>query len=338
MQKIDFEAHFYTQSYIDAMFANKGFPRFEIETSTGKRFLRYCSEVGQPFADFLLDRLMDLGDGRIRKMDENQVDIQVLSLSAPGLEQLPAVIGPELSRSANEELAAVIDKYPDRFKGYAALWPKDAESAADELERCVKEFGFVGWNTHSNFGDSYLDEDLYWPILERAESLGVPIYLHPTVPAISQVKPFGFALAGAPFGFGLETALCMMRLVMSGAFDRFPKLKVILGHLGEGLPFILKRIDWAYVRPFDPESRPPLKRKPGEYIRDNVWVTTSGNYYLPAFQCTRDALGLDRILLGTDYPYEDMEECIEFVDGLPIPNDERDRIYQTNAEALGLPF
>ena len=141
---------------------------------------------------------------------------------------------------------------------------------------------------------------------------------------------------GPPFGFGLETALIMMRLIMSGAFDRFPKLKIILGHLGETLPFVFKRIDWAWVRPFDPESRPALKRKPSEYLLDNVWVTTSGNYYLPAFQCTRDALGLDRILLGTDYPYEDMEEGLEFVAGLPISDQERNLIYNDNAAALNL--
>ena len=337
MKKIDFEAHFYAKCYVEAMTAKGGFPRFERNAKTGKLFLWYWPDVGQPFAEVLMDRLVDMGEGRIRRMDENQVDMQIISLSAPGLEQLPPELGPELSRKANDELARAIEKHPDRLAGYAALWPKDAEAAADELERCVKKLGFFGWNVHSNFGDGYLDEERYWPILDRAESLNVPIYIHPTVPAISQARPYGFALGGAPFGFGVETALCMMRLIMSGAFDRFPKLKVILGHFGEGLPFVLKRIDWAWVRPFDPESRPTLNRKPSEYLRDNVWVTTSGNYYLPAFQCTRDALGLGRILLGTDYPYEDMEECREFVDELPIPEEERHRIYYDNAAALELP-
>ena len=203
--------------------------------------------------------------------------------------------------------------------GYAALAPKLPERAADELERCVKELGFKGWNTHSNYGDSYLDNKEYWPIMERCERLGVPIYVHPTVPAIPQARGFGFALAGAPFGFGLETALCMMRLIYSGVFDAFPTLKVILGHLGEGLPFVLKRIDWAYVRPFDPSARPNLAKKPGQYIRDNVFVTTSGNYYEPAFRCTYEALGIDRILLGTDYPFEDPEECMSSSRGYRSP-------------------
>jgi hypothetical protein len=269
-------------------------------------------------------------------MDKCGVDVQILSLSAPGLEQLDPNTGAALAKSANDGLFEVIKKYPDRFMGYAALAPKNPGRAADELERCVKELGFKGWNTHSNYGDSYLDDKEYWPIMERCERLGVPIYVHPTVPAIPQVKGYGFALAGAPFGFGLETALCMMRLIYSGVFDAFPTLKIILGHLGEGLPFVLKRIDWAYVRPFDPAARPNLARKPGQYVRDNVFVTTSGNYYEPAFKCTYEALGIDRILLGTDYPYEDPEECIEFVEGLSISREDREKIYSGNARQLGI--
>jgi uncharacterized protein len=338
MKKIDFEAHFYTDAYIKAMYENQAYPKFKDEEQTGKRRLWYCDQVGQPFADFLLEALLDLDENRIGKMDANGVDIQILSLSAPGLEQLPEDIGPELSRRSNDELAAAIARHPDRFRGFAALWPKNPESAADELERCVKELGFIGWNTHSNFGDSYLDDPRYLPILQRAAELKVPVYLHPTVPAIPQAKPYGFALAGAPFGFGMETALCMMRLIMSGVFDGFPDLKVILGHLGEGLPFIYKRIDWAYVRPFDPAARPKLERKPGEYLKTNVFVTTSGNYYQPAFQCTVDALGIDRILLGTDFPYEDMEECIEFIDGMSLSSTMKEMIYSRNAEVLDLGF
>ena len=219
--------------------------------------------------------------------------------------------------------------------GYAALAPKDPLQAADELERCVKELGFVGWNTHSNFGDSYLDDKKYLPILARAAKLGVPVYLHPTVPAIPQVKGYGFALAGAPFGFGLETALCMMRLIYSGVFDIYPNLKVILGHLGEGLPFAFKRIDWAYERPFDPAARPKLSRKPSEYLKENVLVTTSGNHFKPAFMCTYETLGVENILLGTDYPYEDLEECIEFLESLPLPQSEKEAIYLANARRLG---
>ena len=336
MKKIDFEAHFYTLEYIEAMYQNKGYPRFADVDKTKDRRLWYNAEVGQPFPDFMLNSLVNLGEERLKKMDAYGIDVQVLSLSAPGLEQFDPSQGAALARSTNNALAEVIKKFPDRFMGYAALAPGNPEEAADELERCVKELGFKGWNTHSNYGDSYLDEEKYWPIVERAEKLDVPIYLHPTVPDMPQLKGYGFPLAGAPFGFGLETALCMMRLIYSGVFDRYPELTIILGHLGEGLPFLMKRIDWAYVRPFDPNARPKLSKKPSEYLKDNVFVTTSGNYYQPAFMCTYEAMGIDKILLGTDYPYEDTEECIQFLEGLPLSQEDKHKIYSLNAGQFGI--
>ncbi len=335
MKKIDFEAHFYTREYVDALYRHEGYPRFGLDEATKGRRLWYNAEVGQPFADFLLDALLDSGEGRIARMDKCGIDIQILSLSAPGVEQLDPVVGTVVAKNANDVLYELIGKYPDRIMGYATLAPKDPPRAADELERCVKELGFKGWNTHSNYGDSCLDDKRYLPILDRAAKLGVPVYLHPTVPAIQQTRGYGFALAGAPFGFGMETALSMMRLIYSGVFDIYPNLKVILGHLGEGLPFIFKRIDWAYVRPFDPAARPKLSRKPSEYLKENVFVATSGNCFKPAFMCTYEALGVENILLGTDYPYEDPEECIEFVESLPLSQAEREAICWGNARRLG---
>ncbi len=336
MKKIDFEAHFFTQGHLNALAKNKGYPRFvEGDGDRGRR-MWHTPDVGQPYGEPLINSLTELGEIRLAKMDACGVDVQVLSVSAPSIDQLDPEVGTTLAREANNELSEVIGKYPDRFMGYAVLAPKAPEEAADELERTVKDLGFVGWNTHSNYGGSYLDEEQYLPILERAEKLGIPIYLHPTVPAMPQVRTYGFAIAGAPFGFGMETAMCMMRLIYSGLFDKFPGLKFILGHLGEALPFLMKRIDWAYVRPFDPAERPSISRKPSEYLRSNVFVTTSGNYYEPAFMCTREAMGIDRILLGTDYPYEDSDECIQFIEELPIPGEEKDKIYNGNAYQLGI--
>jgi len=336
MKKIDMEAHFYTTEYLDALRAREGYPRLTEGTADQSRRLWYAPEVGQPFADFLLNALTDFGGERLEKMDALGVDVQVISLSAPGLEQLDPAVGTALARKSNDFLARVIREYPGRYMGYAALFPKDPETAADELERAVKELGLIGWNTHSNYGDSYLDEERYWPILERAAALNVPVYLHPTVPAIPQARTYGFAIAGAPFGFGMETAMCMMRLIYSGVFDRFPGLTIILGHLGETLPFLMTRIDWAYVRPFDPAARPKIERKPSEYMRENVYLTTSGNYYEPAFRCTVEAMGMDRILLGTDYPYEDMAESMHFVEGLPISEKDKEKIYFRNAGQIGI--
>ena len=168
----------------------------------------------------------------------------------------------------------------------------------------------------------------------------MPIYLHPTAPMMEELRTYGLALAGAAFGFGLETATAMMRLVLSGAFDAFPKLTVILGHYGEGLSFLMQRIDHPFVRPHikaaDPDAVPALQRMPSEYLRDNMLVTTSGNYLPAAFWCTRDALGMDKILLATDYPYEEMHECTAYLNGLGLSDTDQQKLFFGNAAALGM--
>ena len=338
MKKIDFEAHFVTDEWVTEMFGNRGYPRYVRDEKTAQCRVQWSPDDVEPIGDILLNKLLDLGEGRLKVMDDNGVDLQVLSLTIPGVELMDASTGTALARNVNDALADVIRKYPDRFLGFAALAPQSPEEAADELERAVKELDLKGWKTHSNYGENYLDEKRYWPIFERAEKLNVPIYLHPSFPTIPQLKTdYGWALSGAPFGFGVETAVCMMRLVLSGVFDRYPGLKVILGHLGEGLPFLLARIDYPYVIPwFDPNARPELNKKPSDYFKNNVFVTTSGNYYEPAFMCTYEAMGIERILLGTDYPYEDPNECIRFLEGLSIPKEEKDKIYYGNADQLGI--
>jgi uncharacterized protein len=335
--RIDLEAHFVTNDYVQALEEHCTYPRYSLDRQTGRRRLEYTDDVGEPLGDALLGKLQDVGERRLEKMDAAGIDLQVLSLTSPGVEQFGPALGTHLARKSNDELAEVVHRYQGRFLGFAALAPKDPEAAADELERAVKDLSFRGWKTHSNYGDSYLDEAQYRPILERAEQLEAPIYLHPTVPAIPPLRRYGFALAGAPFGFGLETSMCMMRLIYGGIFDRHPRLKVILGHLGEGLPFLLHRLDFAYVRPwFDPEARPKLAKKPSDYLRENVYVTTSGNYFPAAFACTVEALGIDRILMATDYPYEDMDECVGFLEGLPLSEDDRAKVYSGNAGRLGI--
>lgn len=338
MKKIDFEAHFVTDEWVTEMFGNRGYPRYVRDEKTAQCRVQWSPDDVEPIGDILLNKLLDLGEGRLKVMDDNGVDLQVLSLTIPGVELMDASTGTALARNVNDALADVIRKYPDRFLGFAALAPQSPEEAADELERAVKELDLKGWKTHSNYGENYLDEKRYWPIFERAEKLNVPIYLHPSFPTIPQLKTdYGWALSGAPFGFGVETAVCMMRLVLSGVFDRYPGLKVILGHLGEGLPFLLARMDYPYVIPwFDPNARPELNKKPSDYFKNNVFVTTSGNYYEPAFMCTYEAMGIERILFGTDYPYEDPDECIRFLEGLSIPKEEKDKIYYGNADQLGI--
>jgi uncharacterized protein len=336
-RKVDLEAHFNTDELIKALFESKGFPKYLNDPGTQNLRLWYTADTGEPMAEQLLKKLVDLGEIRLKNMDAAGIDVQCLSMGTPGVERLEPALGTTLARNSNNLLAQAVKKHPDRFIGLATLAPKDPKGAADELERTVKEFGFRGWKTNSNYGDSYLDDKRYWPILERAEKLNAFIYLHPTVPAIRELNTYGYALGGPGFGFGVETALVMMRLVYSGVLDKYPGLKVVLGHLGEGLPFLIKRIDFAYQRPWiDPSTRPALAKKPSDYLRENMYVTTSGNYFQGAFLCTCEAVGIDRILLATDYPYEDSDECIRFVEGLPITQAEKEKIYSVNAKQFGI--
>lgn len=339
VKTIDLETHFVTEEWVQAMYDNQVYPRMADDPATGKRRLYYWPDAFEPAGDHLLNRLLDVGEGRIHEMDAGGIDVAVVSLTSPGTDHFYPTIGTGLARRCNDALAEAVSKRPDRLMGFAALAPKNVDEAVKELERCVKELGFKGWKTHSNFGDAYIDEKRFWPILAKAEELNVPIYLHPVAPMIPQLRTYGLALAGAAFGFGVETATAMMRLVLSGVFDAFPKLKIILGHYGEGLPFLMQRIDHPFVRPHikasDPEAVPAIKRVPSEYLRDNMVVTTSGNYLPAAFECARAALGMERILLATDYPYEEMTECVAFLEGLGMSEGEKEQLYYENALALG---
>jgi hypothetical protein len=339
VRKIDFETHFATQSWVDALYANPGYPQFQHDPQTKNRRLFYRPEGGEPYGDELLEKLLELGEPRLEAMDAVGIDIAVISLTSPGVEQFDLPLSIKLAREANEALAEAVARHPDRYRGYAALPVHDVDESVSELERAIRELGLIGWKTHSNFGDSYLDEKQYWPILAKAEELDAPIYLHPAVPKIAELRTYGVALSGPPFGFCVETALAMVRLVLSGAFDAFPKLKVVVGHYGEFLPFLMHRIDWAYVTPHvvaDVGATPPLNRKPSDYLHDNMWVSTSGNYLPAAFKCTREALGMDRILLGTDHPYDSMAACMGFLDSLGLTEEEQALLYHANAAPLGV--
>lgn len=332
MKTIDLENHFATESWLEALSSNSGYPTYAGE----EKGIGFSAEAWMPLK--VRPKLLDLDQGRIKLMDEAGVDYAVLSLGAPGCEQLETSIGKKVAREANDILAAAINRHPDRFGGFAALVPKDPEWSAAELERCVNGLGFSGWNTHSNFGDSYIDEKRYWPLLAKVEELGVPIYLHPTVPMIPELTSFGMVLGGPTFGFGVEASYVFMRMVVRGVFDEFPNLKIILGHYGEAFPFLVDRVDRAYMqnhwKPV-PEVGPGSEHWASHYVKKNLWVTTSGNYLPAAFACTRDGLGMDRILLGTDFPYEHMDACMDYLGSLQLTEDERTKLYEANATGLG---
>ena len=338
MNKMDFETHFGTQEWVDTLAGNPGYPRLE-RSPEGSLRLCYRADAQEPFPEALIEKLLDIGEGRIAAMDSFGIDVAVLSLVAPGAEHFEPALGTEVARKANDALADAMGRHPGRFRGYAALAPRDPEAAAKELERAVRELGMQGWKTHCNYVDSYLDERQYRPILAKAEELGVPVYLHPTVPRIAEFGTYGITLSGPPFGFGAETALVAMRLIMSGVFDEFPGLKVVLGHYGEGLPFLLHRMDWLHDRPHAKADRGalvPLAKKPSRYLRENFMVSTSGNYLEAAFRCTRDALGIESIVLGTDYPFDDPRECLAFLEGLRLTGEEQHAVFEDNAARLGV--
>ena len=336
MKIIDLEAHFYTKDYVKYLRARKELPREEMLETHIRQWA--APNVWLPASYPLEEKLLDMGNGRIAEMDAAGIDIQVLSLSVPGCEQFEPSEGTEMAKQTNDELSKAVKAYPDRFIGFAALAPQDPIAAASELERGVKKLGLRGAKINSHIRGEYLDDEKYWPIFEKAESLGVPLYLHPTYPSPSILKPYadyGFPLAGPVLGFGAETSLHAMRLIYSGLFDKYPGLKIILGHLGEGLPFWLFRIDFYWLKPWVDEAlKPKTTQKPSYYIRNNFLFTSSGMHYLPAFICAYMAVGGEMLAFGADYPYEDNKESLESLGTLPICETDREKFFYGNSEKL----
>jgi predicted TIM-barrel fold metal-dependent hydrolase len=333
VKRIDLENHFVTPMWTKALQGNKGYPKVHPAKGLG-----FAADAWLPLSD-TGPKLAEVGEGRLKLMDAAGVDYAVLSLTSPAAEQFRVEISKRVAENANDVLAALMKQYPERFGGFAALAPKDPAWSVQELERCIKELGFSGWETHSNFGDSHLDEEKYWPLLAKAQELDIPIYLHPAVPKIPELREFGMVLAGPTFGFGVEVSYTFMRMIVRGVFDKFPNLKMIMGHYGEAFPFLVDRVDRAYMQGHstpNPGIGPGSKELASYYVKRHLWVTTSGNYLPAAFVCSRDGLGMDRILLGTDFPYEDMSDCMSYLAGLPLTEDEKAKLYETNARALGI--
>jgi 5-carboxyvanillate decarboxylase len=334
MKIFDFEAHFYTEDYLHYLRSTKEPPKLETIEVDGRKEERlwFGADLWAPRRDRTVGPLLDLGKGRIAKLDEAGVTVQVLSLSGPGCELFEPSEAIVQARKVNDEAAEMVRRNPDRFLAFASLAAQAPDAAADELERTVKEFGFRGAAINSHVrGGEYLDDKKYWVIFERAEKLGVPIYLHPRIPSPQMLEPYtkyGYALMGATLGYAAETSLHAMRLILSGLFDKYPRLKMILGHLGEALPFWLDRIDGHYG------GKVAIAKKPSQYLRDNFVMTLSGNFFMPAFMCVYLALGADNILFGSDYPYENLKEAAQFAERLPICDSDKHKICYANAEAL----
>ena len=282
--------------------------------------------------------LLDLDDRRIADMDATGIDLQILSLTSPGVNVLETDTARALSVSSNDELAAAIARHPGRYAGLAAFAPQDPAHAAKEIERGARKLGLKGAIFNGHVHNEYLDDPKYWAIFEACEALNVPIYLHPTGPAAGLIQPMlEKGLDGAIFGFGVDTGLHTLRLIVSGLFDRFPKLKLVLGHLGEALPFWLFRLDYmhrATVAAKRYDALKPLKRRISDYMRENVYVTTSGMASEPAILFCRRVLGNDHVMYAMDYPYQFVAEKVIAQDNLSISAAEKADFFQHNAEKL----
>jgi 2,3-dihydroxybenzoate decarboxylase len=286
-------------------------------------------------------QIQDLGSGRIAEMDRSGLELAILSDSGPAIIQnvLETSEAVARSRRSNDYLAEHVAKYPKRLKGFAALPMQDPQAAAQELTRCVKELGFCGalvnGFTQLGVADSAVFYDLpqYRPFWATVQQLDVPIYLHPRLPLATRQQAYeGQAwIAGSAWGYAVETSIHALRLMGSGLFDEYPKLRVILGHLGEGLPFGIWRVDNRISRT---SVRPKAKLPIGHYLRENFYITTSGDFRTPALIDVITEVGADRVLYSVDYPYEDMGVAAEWFDNAPISEPDRLKIACGNARQL----
>jgi len=291
-----------------------------------------------PRAKGIVSRLQDLGQQRIGDMDATGIARQILSLTNPGVQVFDADTGTGLATSFNDQLAEAIRKHPDRFSGLAAIAPQNPSGAAKELERSVRKLGLKGAIINSHTQGQYLDDPKFWDIFAAAESLDVPIYLHPNTPSSRMYEPFAeWGLEGAIYGFAVETSVHLLRIIFAGVFDRFPRLRLVVGHLGEGLPYWFSRIDFFHAANVASGRYPNVKKlgkKPSEYFKDSVWVTTSGMAWEPPILYCQKVLGVDRVLYAMDYPYQFVPAEVRVTDNLPIDEADKKKLYQSNAETV----
>ncbi len=283
-------------------------------------------------------QLRDAGPARLADMDAAGITVQVLSAGGPGADLMSPADGMALARDYNDRLRRIADDYPERFCGFAHLPMSAPEAAADELERAVRELGLKGALINGTTDGLFLDHERFAPILARAEALDVPLYLHPNLPPEPVRKAYysdlpgyaGFILSCPGFGWHAETAIHVLRLVLSGALDRHPGLKLIVGHMGEGLPMMLDRFDET----FDEFAAAHLSRTVGKAILDQVWITTSGFFSLPPFMAALLSFGVDRILFSVDYPHSANQDGVDFLHRLPVSPADKKKIAHANADAL----
>ncbi len=317
MRVISLEDHFWTPAIAEAIGALRN----------------PDTDAGGPLAA----DLADLGERRLAAMDAAGIDLQVISHTTPGVQHLDAELAIPLAREANDVLARAVAEHPDRFAAFATLPTSAPGAAADELERAVTELGFKGAMVNGHTGGRFLDDAAFDVLLARAARLGVPLYLHPAEPvaAVRDAYFKGFApavewfLSAAAFGWHAEAGVHVLRMVLGGVFDRHPELQLVIGHMGEMLPFMLQRVD---------DNLPPkvtgLSQLPSEYVLANVHITTSGLFSVPPLLCALMVFGVERIMFSVDWPYAPNDAGRQLLETAPVSPADLERIAHGNAERL----
>jgi predicted TIM-barrel fold metal-dependent hydrolase len=291
------------------------------------------ADRGQRVGHDVNAELLNMSNSRIAAMNDAGIDVQVLSMTMPGPQGLPAAEAIAVARDANDRMADAVRTHPGRFAAFACLPTPDVGAAVKELQRAVGTLGFKGTMINGHTHGEFLDDKKYWPIFAAAEALNVPVYLHPRdVPPAAAFYFDGYPeIATAACGFTVDTTIHFMRMVFAGVFDAFPKLTFLLGHLGEGIPFVLDRIEDHTALA---TKRRGLTKTFAEVMRQNVWVTTSGNFSPPALRCTIEVLGIDRVMFSVDWPYESNKIGVAFLKSLDLPPADMEKLAHGNAERL----
>jgi hypothetical protein len=282
--------------------------------------------------------LADLGGARLADMDGNGISVQVLSVAGPGADLVPGQNGVDIARAYNEHLAEACIRHPERFRGFAHLPLLSPDAAARELTRAVTDLGFHGVLVNGATDGRFLDDPMFEPLLAQAEALDVPIYLHPGIP-VQAVREayfdglpgnFSFTMALSAWGWHADTAIHVIRLVLSGALERHPRLKLIIGHCGEALPFMLDRIDETTMA----QTKALGRRSVKETITEQVWVTTAGFFTMVPFMAALMTFGVDRLMFSVDYPFASNARARAFLDSLPVSPADSAKIAHGNADRL----
>ncbi len=289
-------------------------------------------------AQHIMRCLVDMDELRIQHMDEAGIDVAVMALTSPGVQVMDTPTAVSFARTANDYLAAAIRRHPTRFAGMIAVAPQDPAAAAKEIERGVRELGMNAVVINSHTKGEYLSDPKFWDIFAAAEAMDAPIYLHPNSLPPGMYEPFAAAgLDGAIYGFGVETGLHALRIITAGVFDRFPKLQMILGHMGEALPYWAYRLDYMYaatVRSQRYDSMKSIRQRPSDYLRQNFVITNSGVAWPHAIQFAQGFMGMDRVMYAMDYPYQYAPDEVNILDGMDLSLEDKTKFFQTNAERV----